>query len=258
MLKKRLIGMVVVKNGWAVQSFGYKKYLPLGKPECIVENLDRWGADEIIVISIDRSKDNLGPDFDLLQRLAKLGIDTPIVYGGGIRSVEEGVKVIQVCADRICFDALLHSNLNVVNELAASLGVQALIGVTPLSLNDEEVELFDYQAGTTKIIKSDELIKISNTVSELLVVDWRNEGQPDSFDFNLIDRLPSFNVPLILFGGISTVKQMQALFSNENISAVAVGNFLNYKEHAIQNFKERLTDMPLRTAKYENSIIEIS
>jgi imidazole glycerol-phosphate synthase subunit HisF len=258
MLKKRFIGMVVVKNGWAVQSFGYKKYLPLGKPECIVENLDRWGADEIVVISIDRTINNLGPDFELLQRLAKLSIDTPIVYGGGIRSVEEGVKVVQVCADRICFDALLHNNLNVVNELAASLGVQALIGITPLSLNDEEIELLDYQAGATKIIKSDELIKISNSVSELLVIDWKNEGQPDSFDFNLIDRLPSFNVPLIVFGGISNVKQMKALFLNENICAVAVGNFLSYKEHAIQNFKENLTNIPLRIAKYENSIIEVS
>ena len=28
MIKKRLIGTVIVKNGWAVQSFGYNKYLP--------------------------------------------------------------------------------------------------------------------------------------------------------------------------------------------------------------------------------------
>ena len=55
MLKKRLIGVITVKDDWAVQSIGYKSYLPLGKPKIIAENLDRWGVDEIICLSIDRS-----------------------------------------------------------------------------------------------------------------------------------------------------------------------------------------------------------
>ena len=42
MLRKRLLGAVVVRQGWAVQSFGYQRWLPLGKVECLVENLDRW------------------------------------------------------------------------------------------------------------------------------------------------------------------------------------------------------------------------
>ena len=54
MLRKRLLGAVVVRQGWAVQSFGYRRWLPLGRPECLVENLDRWGADGIVVLAIDR------------------------------------------------------------------------------------------------------------------------------------------------------------------------------------------------------------
>ena len=55
MVKKRLVGVITVKDGWAVQSFGYERYLPLGRPEVIAENLDRWGADEILLQCIDRS-----------------------------------------------------------------------------------------------------------------------------------------------------------------------------------------------------------
>ena len=40
MLKKRLIGVITVLNGWAVQSFGYKNYLPLGRPEVLAKNLE--------------------------------------------------------------------------------------------------------------------------------------------------------------------------------------------------------------------------
>ena len=67
MYKKRLMGVIVVKDGWAVQSFGYQRYLPLGNPAILAENLNRWGVDEILLLSIERSRKNLGPDFDLLE-----------------------------------------------------------------------------------------------------------------------------------------------------------------------------------------------
>ena len=69
MIKKRIIGVVTIKNNLAVQSFSYSKYLPIGKPECIIENLDRWGADEILIQVVDRTINNLGPDYDLLSKI---------------------------------------------------------------------------------------------------------------------------------------------------------------------------------------------
>lgn len=43
MLKKRLIGVVTVKNGWAVQSFGYRRHLPLGVPKFWFRTLTAGG-----------------------------------------------------------------------------------------------------------------------------------------------------------------------------------------------------------------------
>ena len=93
-LKKRIIGVVNVKDGIAVQSFGFNKYLPLGKPECFVENLDRWGADEILLNVMDLSSKGLGPNLALLEKVANLGIETPLIYSGGISSVKDGKDVI--------------------------------------------------------------------------------------------------------------------------------------------------------------------
>ena len=53
MLKKRLTAAVTIKNGLVVQSFGYNRYLPIGKPRVVIENLDRWGCDEIFIQIID-------------------------------------------------------------------------------------------------------------------------------------------------------------------------------------------------------------
>lgn len=254
MLKKRLVGVVTVKNGWAVQSFGYRRYLPLGKPECLVENLDRWGADEILVQVIDRSKTGCGPDFELLERLGKLGLETPLIYAGGIRSVADGVKLIRLGADRIVVDALLHDDPASIQELSEKLGAQALIASLPLSWQTEGLGWFDYRSQRSTPISGEVLGLIqSGFVSEVLITDWQHEGVPAAFDQQLVDAFPLTNIPVIAFGGLSKAEQMRTLLQTPSVAAVAVGNFLSYREHAIQKYKAALTSMPLRLATYQST-----
>lgn len=254
MLKKRLVGVVTVKNGWAVQSFGYRRYLPLGKPECLVENLDRWGADEILVQVIDRSATCLGPDFALLERLGALGLETPLIYAGGISSVSDGVKVIQSGADRIVVDSLLHEDLLAVRGLSEQLGAQAVIASLPLSWQSKSLKLLDYRSHSSTPISDDVLRLIqSGVISEVLITDWQHEGMPGGFEQKLVDDFPLKDVPIIAFGGLSEHEQMRRLMLSASVAAVAVGNFLSYREHAIQNFKEALKGMPLRLASYEST-----
>lgn len=252
MLKKRLIGVVTVRAGWAVQSIGYCRYLPLGKPECMVENLDRWGVDEILVQSIDRSSANTGPDYDLLQKLARLGLSTPLIYAGGIKSVEDGAKVIQSGADRVTVDALLHDDLSIVRCLSEQLGAQAIIASLPVSIGAGGLEWFDYRRKAISNIGDAiaEMIK-QGIISEVMLTDWQNEGLPSSFNSRLIDLFPDEATPLIVFGGISCAVQMSDLLARQNVVAIGVGNFLSYREHAVQRFKEELASAALRPPFYE-------
>ena len=256
MLKKRLIGVVTIKNGWAVQSFSYRRYLPLGKAECLIENLDRWGADEIMLQVIDRSLADIGPDYALLRKIASLGLGTPLIYGGGIRTIEEGVQAIQSGADRIIVDALLHDDLSVVKVLSEQLGAQAVIASMPVSMGVNGPEWYDYRSRETASIDEGlaetiaQVGKQGGVVSEVLLTDWSNEGYPAGFDHALVNQFPFKKVPLIAFGGISSVEQMRRLFACPDVAAVAVGNFLSYRENAIQQFKDELASHALRPSVY--------
>ncbi len=254
MLKKRLIGVVTVKNGWAVQSFGYRRHLPLGKPQWLVENLDRWGADEILVQCIDRSRHGAGPDFELLQTLAGMGLGTPLIYGGGIASVEQGVKVIQAGADRIAVDALLHDAPAVLAELGQHLGVQALVAAAPLRWQGDTALWHDYRRRRDLPLAQLDRTLQRGLASELLVIDCEHEGEEDAFDKRLLDRLPNWNMPLLAFGGISRAAQMQDLLARPRVAAVGVGNFLSYRELAIQQFKKALASPDLRPALFASDI----
>jgi imidazole glycerol-phosphate synthase subunit HisF len=250
LLKKRLIGVVTVKDGWAVQSFGYRRYLPLGKPEWLVENLDRWGADEILVLCIDRSSRMVGPDFTLLEKLGGMGLGTPVIYGGGISSVEDGLKVIQAGADRIALDSLLHDSLRVLDELGQQLGLQALVASVPLRWQDDGVKWHDYRKRRDLALTVLARVLERGVVSELLVIDCAHEGQAAGFDAGLLDALPDLNMPVLAFGGISRVEQMRSLLTRPGVAAVCIGNFLSYHELAFQQIKKTLASSELRPAMY--------
>jgi len=252
MIRKRLVGVVTVKDGVAVQSFGYGRYLPLGRPEVLIENLDRWGADEILLQCIDRTRLGLGPDLALLDRVGRKGLSTPLIYGGGVRSVQDAVDVVAAAADRVSFDALLRGGLDQVARAGARLGNQAIVGALPLGLEEGgSLHWLDYRTNAREPL-SDAVVDAleAGLISEAFIVDWRNEGSPESFDEALADSLPG-DFPLILFGGISTATQMERLLRRPRVVACGVGNFLSYQEHAVQAMKAQATAMPLRPAAYQ-------
>jgi cyclase len=245
--------MVTVRQGWAVQSFGYRRHLPLGKPEVLVENLDRWGADEIVVQCVDRALGDAGPDLKLLERISRLGLSTPLIYSGGIRTVEQGVAAVKAGADRICIDSILHDDVSIASGLSAQLGAQAVIAAIPLSLDDGKLGWLDHRDRSIKPLSPDLLETLrSGAASEVLLIDWRHEGHPGGFEEALIDAFPASEVPIIAFGGLSDADTLRSTLLRPAVVAVALGNFLSYREHAVQEYKKELAGLPLRPPHYQS------
>lgn len=251
MLRKRLIGVVTVRNGLAVQSFGYSRYLPLGKPEVLIENLDRWGADEILISCIDRYAIQAGPDFDLLRRVGKLGLSTPLIYAGGIRHAEDAVQAVNLGADRVSVDAMLWDRPLLVETIAREIGSQAIIGSMPVRAKDDCLYWLNYRIGKEVLLDTKKLSELPlEWVSEVMLTDWSHEGCDSRFDSCVVDLFGLKNKALIVFGGLSDSKTIQNVLSRSNVMAAGVGNFLSYKEHAIQKLKQSIIATPIRPAHY--------
>jgi cyclase len=254
MLKKRLIGVITVRNGWAVQSFGFSRYLPLGRPEVLAQNLNRWGADEILVQCIDRSTYGLGPDLEVMKKISKLGIATPLIYAGGISTRDEAVMVVSHGADRIMLGAMLLDNPRLLDGIARVLGTQAVIAHLAARITDEGFMALDYRNRSEQPLA--QLVKKLplEWVSELMVADWLSEGLPARFEERLTDLTRVVGKPLICFGGISEISQIQRILACPQVVAVGIGNFLNYKEHAVQSLKRLLGVSNVRPPYYENRL----
>ena len=247
MIKKRIIGVITVFEKIAVQSFGYTKRLPLGDVAHLAENLDRWAVDEILVQSIDRSKHNLGPNFKLIEQLGNIGLRTPLIYGGGIRNSDDAVKVISKGADRIVCDHLFRNNPKEILKISKQLGRQCVIGSLPVRAFNEKLFTYDYITRKEKPLTPSVLNLIQDqTISELLLIDYLNEGFSGQFDKKILSYVDELKTDLILFGGIGGSDQVIDLVSNNNVSAVAIGNHLNYREDGVHLIKKSLPSQMFR------------
>ena len=250
MKNRRIVGVITVRGGWAVQSFGYSRYLPLGRPAVIAENFDRWGADEIYLCCLDRH--GKGPDMALLDEIAKLGLTTPLLYAGGILSVDDAISVVSAGADRVVVDAGWLARPDGVREIFNGIGAQGTIASIPVELGAEGgLRMIDYRSGATRELVPELVNAIAaGEVSEVMLVDHRNEGTDRPFDVELLDAFPDAAEKIIAFGGISTPEIARQIFANPRVSAIGIGNFLSYREHAIQYFKDALNDLDVRAAQY--------
>ena len=238
----------------AVQSFGYKRYLPIGNPIHLAENLSRWGVDEIIILDTQRSKKGLGPDIALIEAISKSNVNTPLTYGGGIKSVENAAEVVSAGSERIIIDYLLHSDLDSVNKISNYLGAQALIASLPLRFTkNKSLNWYNHVSRIEKKL-DDSLFKImnQNIVSEVLIIDYEHEGIPNTFNMEIIKNFP-IDFPIILFGGLSIKEDLNYCINYPNVVAAAIGNPLNYGEHSLQKLKSKLNYKTIRKVSYNKN-----
>lgn len=252
MLKKRIIGTILVKGGLGVQSFGYNRWLPLGKPTVLAENLDRWGADGIAVLCLDRK--GIGPDVELIEAIGKLGLTTPFTYGGGLMNEQHARSAVSAGAERLIIDTVLSEDIDAVYKMANAVGIQALVASIPLIKTiDNETHHWIHTQNKSEYLK-EPIIKLlrEETVSEILLIDAKNEGLGQGYNTELVSYIGSLcNLPILAFGGMANSEHIRSSLQLERITGILLGNCLNYGENRIKKLKDELIDMPLRTHPQE-------
>lgn len=254
MIKKRIIAVVSISDGIVVQSFSYNNKLPLGRPEAFIKNLDRWMVDEILVNDFSRSKNNKSPDYDLIKRIGRISKNTPIIYSGGVKTANEASRIINYGFERIAFDSLYHSSPKEFELIAKMIGSQAIIINLPLCIKHKKLYHYNYINKNSEEFNVDKIFKYRDFFSELMLTDYKNEGTKKGFNYEIISQFCKLNnkFKIIAFGGISENTQVQKIIKNNDITAVCVGNFLNYREISYQSLKEFLVLKKIKSIRPPN------
>ena len=238
MKNQRIIAVINIVNNIAVQSIGFKKYLPLGKPNILIEFLNSWGVDEITILNIKASISENSLFRDSLKMMTKSAF-VPIAAGGGIKSVNEVEKIIRGGADKVVINSYGILNPLLFKKSAIEFGNQAIVGSIDVKKINNRYIVFIHSGTVRTKYNLEEGIKIleDNYVGEILINSIDRDGTKTGFDENIV-KLAKKNttLPITICGGAGNFDHFRKILKY-NLSGIAAGNFFNFTEQSVKNLK---------------------
>jgi len=235
MLKKRIVAILVVKDDIVVQSIGFWRYLPLGRPEIAVEFLNQWGIDEIILLDITATRNGRDPNFAMVRSLAQQ-CRVPLTVGGGITNLNHIYELMHCGADKVTFNQATLHRPDLLTEAARVFGDQCIVASIDAQYISGGYRVYDYLMGKTlELSPSDHATHLQSIgAGEILLNSVDRDGMKSGFDLDLINQTAyAVTVPLIVCGGAGVPAHFLDVLEKTSASAIAAANFFHFFEHSV-------------------------
>jgi cyclase len=235
MSKKRIIACLIVRDGWLVQSLGFQRFLPVGRPEIAARFLDDWSVDELVLLDISATHAGRTIDPGLVSRVAA-NCHVPLAVGGGIRSVADMRAVLQAGADKICINSAAFDKLSLLSDAANMFGDQCVVASMDVLRTGAGLEVRSgggrLPTGRDPVDWAEQLAK--HGAGEILLGSIDRDGMRSGYDLDLLDLVgPRVKIPIIALGGAGHPDHLREALGREHVSAAAAANFWHFTEHAV-------------------------
>ena len=209
--------------------FADAKYV--GDPMNAVKIFNEKEVDELVVLDIDASKRGAEPNYDLIANIASECF-MPVCYGGGVNSVEQALRIIQLGIEKIAVNSAAISNPGLIAELSNALGSQSVVaGIDVKSdwLGRHRV----YNASSCKLTeRAPETYAAELTqagAGEIFLNSVDRDGAQQGYDLKLIEKVTkAVSVPVIACGGAGQTADFVSAVG-AGASAVAAGSLFVFQ-----------------------------
>ncbi len=255
MKKNRLIPVILLKNGWIVQSKNFSQYQNLGNPVTIVKRLSQWASDELIYLDIsdddnydtrrdDQGYANRGDFLSVIEDVSKEAF-MPITVGGKIRTIKDIENRLSVGADKVCLNTMAIQDPSFINEASREFGSQCIVISIDVKLTSKKYNVFATGGSKKTKFSPKELSKIveDNGAGEILINSIDKDGKGDGFDLTLINQITDcVSIPVIACGGAGEWSHFSEVFEKTDAEAVAAANIFHYVDQSVFLAKKHLYD----------------
>ena len=120
----RIIARLDIKNFNLIKSRNLEGLKVVGNPNSYASKYYSQGADELIFMDLVASLYNRNSLYDIVKQASK-DIFIPFTVGGGIRSIDDALKIFDSGADKIAVNTAAIKDPNLINVLSKRFGSQA-------------------------------------------------------------------------------------------------------------------------------------
>jgi cyclase len=255
-LKRRLIPVLFLREGIMVRSEGFARHQHFGHPVSLVERMNQWDVDELIVLdispegadfTIQRDDHKLKGSESVLDFIARIAAECtiPLTFGGRIRSFDDIRLRIQNGADKVALNSALAKRPELVTEAAHAFGSQAIVASIDHRTEGDTAPVFTHR-GTRALGRdaADWARELADRgAGEILLNSIERDGTGKGYDLATIDRVArAVEIPVIACGGCGHQLHFAKCFQETEASAVAAGNIFWFTENAYPRFKRFLRE----------------
>jgi cyclase len=249
MLRPRIIPCLLVHERGLVKTvnFGNPKYV--GDPINAVRIFNEKEVDELIVLDIDATVGGAEPDYVMIRNLAA-ECRMPLCYGGGVKTVEQAVRIIKLGVEKVAVSAAAVERPPLISEAASYVGSQSIVVVLDVR---KDVRTGRYEVWThngTRNTHRDpvELAREAEALGagEITINSIDRDGVMKGYDLELARQVrDAVTVPMTVLGGAGSLRDLEALISDLGIVGAAAGSLFVFKGV----YKAVLINYPDRTQK---------
>ncbi|MUV89803.1 1-(5-phosphoribosyl)-5-[(5-phosphoribosylamino)methylideneamino]imidazole-4-carboxamide isomerase [Halapricum sp. CBA1109] len=219
-----VIPAVDMQDGQVVQLVGGERGTgkAYGDP---VEAAQRWveaGAETLHLVDLDGAFEGERANADAITAVRE-AVDVPIQLGGGIRTAEGAVSLLDSGVDRVILGTAAVENPDIVAEISESHPGSVLVS---LDAKDGEVVVSGWTEGTG-LDPAEAATRYEDLgAGGILFTDVDVEGQLEGVRTDPVRRVvEAVDIPVVASGGVATVDDVVAL-RDAGAAAVVVGSAL--------------------------------
>tara|TARA_B100000686_G_C16529777_1_gene831705 strand:+ start:113 stop:931 length:819 start_codon:yes stop_codon:yes gene_type:complete len=263
--KKRLIPVILIKNGWVVQSESFKTYKNIGHPIPTIKRLSEFGSDELIILDITKDKyyENRRGDMnysfkeeflDIFKEVSNVSY-MPISVGGKIRSLNDVSNRIKNGAEKIVVNYLALNDHEEIKKIIKNFGSQAVIASIDYVLDDKKKHKVLMSGEKITKIEPITLAKklIDIGVGEIFINSVDRDGKKNGYDIDFLENFCEvIEKPVIVCGGAGSWQDMYDVFLKTKCDGIAAANIFHHIEHSVYLAKDFLSkkSKKFRTPKF--------
>jgi len=233
MLRPRIIPCLLIRNKGLVKTILFKDDRYIGDPINTVKIFNEKHVDELIAIDIDASVKNCEPDYAMIANLAR-ECRMPLCYGGGIKTVEQALKIIGLGVEKVAISSAAIQNPSLIEKLAKEIGTQSVVVVLDVKkkflARSYETYLLNGKkaSGYDPADLAEEMEK--RGAGEIVVNSIDHDGAMRGYDLELASLIRDrISLPLTILGGAGSLRDIENLIMKFGIIGAAAGSLFIYK-----------------------------
>ena len=242
MLAKRIIPCLDVNAGRVVKGVNFVNLRDAGDPVEIARKYNDDGADELTFLDITASSDQRAMILDVIERVAEQ-VFIPLTVGGGIRSVEDVRRLMNVGADKISINTAAVTNPQLVKDASDHFGSQAIVVAIDARKrpNAEGWEVFTHggrkATGLDAVAWAKKMQDLG--AGEILLTSMDRDGQKIGFDLALTRAITdALEIPVIASGGVGNLQHLVDGVKKGGADAVLAASIFHFGEYTVQQAKQ--------------------